>query len=93
MSTRLTSLEKLARRICWAEFGGMSTKKLGTTETKYWSGLPEQTKRQFCEEAGRICWATDAVTGSRGGLKIWARARLDQHRVRVARKASQQAAA
>lgn len=75
MSARLTALEKLARRLCWAEFGPVSPKKLGTTEVRYWRELPAGTKARYHEEACRMCWAVNAITRSAGGLDIWWEAR------------------
>jgi hypothetical protein len=75
VSARMPSIERLARRICWVEFNGMSAKKLGTTEVKYWREIHADAKAEYLEEARRMCWAVNAIHRSPGGLNIWWEAR------------------
>jgi len=68
-------MEKLARRICWVEFNGMSPKMLGTTEARYWAALPIETKERYHDEARRLCWAMNALMRSPGGFVLLSDAR------------------
>lgn len=51
----MTSIEKLARRICWLEF--VKLRKLtGKTEARYWESLPQDTRDSYIMDARYFIW-------------------------------------
>lgn len=52
---RLNGQERLARDICWAEFGGNSNnarKVTGQSKADYWAGVDQSKKDEYMRDAG-----------------------------------------
>lgn len=63
----MTPIEKLARRICWAEFEGRNKE---TTEARYWREIHPETREAFLQEAKRFKWIIRSLDRSRDGWKL-----------------------
>jgi hypothetical protein len=52
-------IERLARAICWAEFGRHKPKE--HTEASYWEACAPEVREDRIREAKRICWVLSST--------------------------------
>lgn len=71
----MTSVEKLARRICWLEFPHPTKGSVGKTEAEYWEPLRPEKKREYEQDAEWLCWMLDRLTRTSSSANLLSYAR------------------
>ena len=62
MAVQLKAIEKLAREICWQEFG---IKPTWTTRAAYWFTLSASKRAEYIRDAEWLIWITPRVATQR----------------------------